>query len=101
MDSNILMWAGIVGFFMPPLLSIVQQPGWSQPLRAIVMFVASIVAALGTVYFTTGTDAFTRDNLITTVLVVMVTAIATYKGLWTPTQISPKIEVATSPKSSA
>ena len=97
MDSNVLMWAGIVGFFMPVLLAVVQQPGWSQPLRAIVMFVASIIAAVGTVYFTND-GAFTRDNMITTTLVVMVTAIATYKGLWTPTKVAPKVEAATSAK---
>ena len=65
MDSNVLMWAGIVGFFMPVLLAIVQQPTWSAPLRSIVMFVASIVAAVGTVYFTND-GAFTGDNMITT-----------------------------------
>jgi len=100
MDSNVLMWAGIVGFFLPVLLAIVQQPGWSQPLRAIVMFVASILAAIGTVYFT-DSEAFTRDRLITTVLVVMVTAIATYKGLWQPTTVAPKVEAATSRKPAA
>jgi hypothetical protein len=95
MDSNLVMWAAVVGFFMPPLLSIVQQPGWSQPLRSIVMFVASIIAGAGTVYFQ---GAWDMTNVVTTILFVMVTAIATYKGLWTPTGISPKIEVATSPK---
>jgi hypothetical protein len=100
MDSNVLMWAGIVGFFMPVLLAVVQQPGWSSALRSVVMFVASIVAAVGTVYFTDD-GAYTRDTMITTVLVVMVTAISTYKGLWQPTTVAPKVEAATSPKPSS
>ena len=98
MDSNLIMWGLIVGFVMPPLLAIVQQPGWTPMVRSLVMFVASILAAVGTVYFTEG--AFDTANLTTTVLVVMVTAISTYKGLWQPTTIAPKIEGATSPSSS-
>lgn len=96
MDSNLVMWGLIVGFFMPPLLAIVQQPGWSQPVRSLVMFAASIVAAVGTVYFTG--DGFDTANLTTTILVVMVTAISTYKGLWVPTGIAPKVEEATAMK---
>lgn len=95
MDSNLVMWAAVVGFFMPPLLSIVQQPGWSQALRAVVMFVASLIAGAGTVYFMGKWDT---TNIVTTVLLVMVTAIATYQGLWKTTGIAPKIEVVTSPK---
>ena len=98
MDSQLVMWAGIVGFFMPVLLAVVQQPGWSTALRSVVMFVASILAALGTVYLTSGSDAFTAENMVTSFLTIMVTAIATYKGFYKETGIAPKIEIATSPK---
>lgn len=100
MDSNLVMWGLIVGFLMPPLLAIVQQPGWSASVRSIVMFAAAIVAGLGTVYFNGGLDLSSPDRVITTVLVVMVTAISTYKGLWQTTGIAPKIEATTSPKGS-
>ena len=96
MDSNLVMWAAVVGFVMPPLLAIVQQPGWTAQVRSIVMFVASIVAGAGTVYFMGQWDT---TNLVTTILFVTVTAIATYKGLWVPTKVAPAIEVKTSPKS--
>jgi hypothetical protein len=95
--NNLVMWGLIVGFFMPPLLAIVQQPGWSQPVRSIVMFIASILAGAGTVYFTQD-GGFDTENLTTTILVVMVTAISTYKGLWTPTGIAPSVERSTSRK---
>jgi hypothetical protein len=97
MDSNLVMWAGVVGFFMPILLAIVQQPSWSSPVRSMVMFVASVIAGAGTVYFQ---GAWDTTNLVTTILFVMVTAIATYKGLWKETGIAPKVEAATSPKPS-
>ena len=96
MDSNLVMWGLVAGFFMPVLLAVVQQPGWSQPLRSIVMFVASLAAGAGTVYFAGNWDT---ENIVTTILLVMVTAIASYKGLWQPTAVAPKVEVATSPKS--
>lgn len=95
--SDLVMWGLVAGFFLPPLLAIVQQPGWTPTVRALVMFVASILVAIGTVYFT-DSGAFAADRLVTTILLVMVTAIATYKGLWTPTKIAPAIETATSPK---
>ena len=98
MDSNLVMWGLVVGFLMPPLLAIVQQPGWTVGVRSIVMFVASIVAGAGTVYFNGGFDFSEPDKIITTVLVIMVTAISTYKGLWQTTGIATKIEIATSPK---
>lgn len=97
MDSNLVMWAGVVGFLMPPLLAIVQQPGWSSGLRSVIMFVASLIAGAGTVFFMGQWDT---TNLVTTILFVMVTAIATYKGLWQTTNVAPKIEAATSRKPS-
>lgn len=93
MDSNLVMWAAVVGFFMPLLLAVVQQPGWSPAIRSIVMFIASVIAGAGTVYFMGKWDT---TNLVTTILFVMVTAIATYKGLWQTTTIAPRIESATS-----
>lgn len=97
--SDLVMWTLIVGFLLPPLLAIVQQPSWSAPLRSIVMFVACIIAGIGTVYFTDD-GSFTKERLISSFLLVMVTAISTYKGLWQTTTIAPKIEAATSPKPS-
>jgi biotin transporter BioY len=98
--SNADMWALIVGFFVPPIESIIQQPTWPRWFKSIVMFVVSIVVGMGTMYFA-GTLQFgtytERKDLITVILLVMVTTITTYNGLWKPTTIAPKIEQATSP----
>lgn len=88
------MWAIIVGFLTPPVLSIIQRPTWAQHWRAILTFVWCAVTGAITAYFA---SAFTGKSIITSILLVLVTAIATYKGLWKPTSISPKIETATSP----
>lgn len=92
--TDAAMWAIIVGFLTPPVLSILQRPTWAEHWRAILTFVWCSVTGTVTAYFAGG---FTGKSVVTSILLVMVTAISTYKGLWKPTGISPKIEGATSP----
>jgi hypothetical protein len=90
---NVVLWSTVVGFVLPPVLSIVQQPSWTDQARAWVAFIACIPFAAGTVYFN---GAFNAADLVTSFLLIFVTAISTYKMFWKPTQISVKIEKATS-----
>lgn len=94
--SNLEMWALIVGFLLPPALSIVMQAGWSDQLQAVVAFVACALAGAGTAYFQ---GDLTGRRFVEAGLVVLVTTIATYKGFWKPTKVSPTIEAATSANS--
>jgi hypothetical protein len=100
--SNAAMWALIVGFISATfVLPVIQQPRWSPGFRAMVTFLYSIVVGLGTVYFTGWPAALNWHQLrplASVVLLVLVSAIATYKGLAQPTGIAPAIESATSPK---
>jgi len=95
MDSNLAMWSLIVAFIAPPVLSIIQQPKWTTEVRSAVMFFFAIILGLGTAFFT---DAFNGKDIVTSILIVMVGAISTYKGFWQATGVAPKIEAATSPK---
>ncbi len=90
--SNLEMWALIVGFALPPVLSLVMQTGWGEQLQAVVAFAACALAGAGTAYFQ---GDFTGRRFVEAGLVVLVTAIATYKGFWKPTKISPAIEAKT------
>lgn len=92
--NNAAMWAGIVGFFMPHLIAVVQQPGWSEGLRSVITFVASVVAAIGTVLIQHG--GWSWHDWVSSTLLILVTAIATYHGLWKPTGVAPSIEKSTS-----
>lgn len=92
--SNAAMWAGIVGFFLPHLIAVVQQPGWSSGLRSVITFLACLVAAVGTVLIQLG--HWDWQDWISSSLLILVTAIATYKGLWKPTGIAPAVEGSTS-----
>ena len=92
--SNAAMWAGIVGFFLPHLLAIVQQPKFSTGLRAVITFAGSVVAAIGTVLIQN--NGWSWHDWVSSTLLILVTAIATYHGLWKPTGVAPSIEGSTS-----
>lgn len=91
--SNLEMWALIVGFLLPPALSVIIQTGWSERLQAVIAFAACALAGAGTAYFQ---GDLTGERFVEAGLVILVTTIATYKGFWKPTKISPTIEAATS-----
>jgi hypothetical protein len=89
------LWSLAVGFFAPPVISIIQQSKWSartQSLVALAFYVA--VAAVGA-YLAGNFDA---GNLVRSALLVFLMGSAAYKAVWKPTGVSPAIEAATSPK---
>ena len=90
--TNFQMWSLIVGFFLPPVLAIVQQTKWSSALRAIVAFLACALAGAGVAYFQ---GDLTGKRFIEAGLVILVTAVATYQSFWKPTAIAPAIEAKT------
>ncbi len=93
MSDNLTMWSLIVGFLSPVVISIIQQPSWQRPLRAVVTFLWAVIVGAATAYFS---DEFGGRSIVSSVLFVLVTAIATYNGLWKRTGIAPAIEGATS-----
>lgn len=97
--GNLAMWNLIVGFLSATfVLPVIQQPHWSEGTRAVVTFVYSIVVGLGTAYFTGAFSHLTDVSAgVTSVLLTMVAAVASYKGFAKPTGVAPAIEAATSP----
>jgi hypothetical protein len=90
--SDILMYSALVGFLLPPVLSIVIQSGWPQRVQAVVAFLACLAAGAGTAYFEADLDGRTW---VSASLIVLTTGLATYRNFWKPTGISPAIEKAT------
>jgi VIT1/CCC1 family predicted Fe2+/Mn2+ transporter len=86
------MYSLIAGFLLPPVLAIVQQQGWSDQIRAVVAFLACALVGAGVAYFQ---GDLTGKRVVTGILVVMVTALTTYRNFWKPTQIAPAIEAKT------
>lgn len=88
-------WALIAGVLTPILVSLVQQPRWSQSLRAIVALVVAVIVGVLTVLANGGfADASGSLGIIALVLVASNTA---YKTFWKPTGVAPVIEDKTSP----
>lgn len=87
--SNLAMYALVVGFFLPPVLALVQQQSWSTKLRASIAFIACVVAGAGTAYFQ---GDLTGRRFAEATLVILTTGMATYQSFWKPTEIAPRIE---------
>ena len=97
LNQDLVMWATIVGFVSPLIISIIQQPKFNEGAKAIITFLYCLVTSFITVILE---GRFTQERFITCMLFVFVTAITAYKGLWKPTGASPAIEQATSPSNS-
>ncbi|POX36056.1 hypothetical protein C3486_35615 [Streptomyces sp. Ru73] len=89
------MWALIIGFVSPLLISAVNQPHWPSAARAAVQITVSVLVGLGTAYFA---GDFAGKDIVTSILIASVSAISAYKGIFKPTGVSPTVEHLTSPK---
>lgn len=91
--SNLVMWNLVVGFLVPNLIAVIQQPRFTDNTRAVITFVVSILGGLGTAYFT---GQWNTQDIVGSCLIVAVAAITFYKGFWKKTGVAPAIERATS-----
>lgn len=96
-QNDVDMWNLIIGFvsatFIIPLL---QRPSFPKWARSLITVVWSVITGVATVAFAGDLD-FT--NVLHSVGLVFIAAIATYHGFAGPTGIAPAIENATSPGS--
>lgn len=90
MTDNLMMLSAIVGFISPPLIAMVQQPEWSKRARSFVTFGFS--AVVGTLTIWLSGNYWTVPEVVTTILIVLVTSITVYKGLWKPSGVTEAIE---------
>lgn len=91
--SNLVMWNLVVGFALPLLIAVLQQPRFSRQTRAFITVVVSVLGGLGTAYFN---NDFQAADITGSILIVAVTAITFYKGFFQPTGVAGAIENATS-----
>lgn len=86
------LWALAVGFFSPPVVSVIQQSRWSARIQSLVAFGFYLVVAAVTAYFA---GLFTPGDIARLALLVFLMAATSYKALWKPTGVSPAIEAKT------
>lgn len=87
------MWNIVIGFAMPLLVALVNQWRWPATVKGLVAFAVCAIAAAVTVYVRDGWDG---QTWLRTLMVIFLTAVATYRLWWQPSQIAPRIEQATS-----
>lgn len=91
--SNLVMWNLVVGFVLPMLIAVLQQPRFSKQSRAIITAVVCALGGAGTAYFN---EDFQAGDVVGSILIVAVATITFYKGFFQPTGVSGAIESATS-----
>jgi len=93
--SNADLWTLVVGFFLPPIIAVVQQRGWSSEVKSAFMFAVCLVVAGVTLFFQ---NAVEWSDYPRALLLVFVSAQASYRGWWKPSGVTDKVESATSAK---
>lgn len=90
--GNAALWLIISGWLSPLAISVVQQTKWSARRQAVVAFLFYVLVAAVTAWLN---GIFTTFGIVTAILVVFVTGSTSYRNLWKPTGVAPKIEQAT------
>lgn len=97
-DTNLTAVNAVIAFISATfILPLIQQPSWSQKVRAAVTFAYCLIVGVVTAWVSGDLDL---ANATKSVLTVFTVAIVTYKGFAQPTRIAPAIENATSPSAS-
>ena len=89
MSENLVLWAAIIGFFLPLGIAVIQKKAWPSQAKAGVAFVICLIVAAIEVYLKGQIDT---TDYVTAALVILVSSITFYKGFWVPTGVAPTIE---------
>lgn len=86
-------WPIVLGFFLPLVLAVVNQRGWSRQRQAAVAALVVLVATFIKVLIERGDFNFTRWWV--SAWTVFVGSVAAYHGLWKPLKITQWLEAKT------
>jgi hypothetical protein len=89
-SETLALWSTIVGFLLPPVMAVVMQARWRPELKGVVVFLACLVAATGTVSLQGQIGDVTA--LMTSILLIFAGVITTYRLYWRPSGIAPLVE---------
>jgi hypothetical protein len=95
--TELATWDLVAGFISATfILPVLQQPRWSKQTRAVLTFVWCVIVGLVAAWLTGAFDgAGGGHSAVSSVLLTLVSAIASYKGFSQPTGIAGAIENAT------
>jgi hypothetical protein len=86
-----------IGTVLPLVTAIVQQKRWSSRTRTIIGVGMSVLAGLVGYVSTNGLEVSDPTKILVFVTGVVIAAVSVYEGVWKPSGVANKIEVATSP----
>lgn len=99
MNEETLGIAGVIGFFLPIIISFIQQSNWKPGAQAVIAFIVCVVAAIIGSFFVDGVDLKNPEwDWIAWFGAIWGSAMLSYSRFWKPTTVSPKIESATNLK---
>lgn len=90
--TDLDMWAGIVGFAVPPLVAAFVQSSWPAWARALFAFAVCMVGGGVTAALTGYLEGVAPARAA---LVVLFSALTFYRTFWHPSKIAPMIEKRT------
>ena len=91
-DTNVGRWSFLIGTFLPLAIAAVNRQRWTSQAKGLMTFVISTAAAAGTSYLA---GEFSGEDLVTSFLIILVSATVTYTTFWKPSGIAPAVEAAT------
>lgn len=72
----------VIAFFIPLLVSLVKQAGWTTQMNAAVAFLVYLVAGAAYVIVTAGPAGFTLESIVAAMTVATVVGTAAYNLFW-------------------
>jgi amino acid permease len=90
-------WQYILGVVLPLVTAWLMAAGWSSRTKALFMLAVSAVACLGTMYLQGDLNDVSATNVVDKFLGLVVLVIGFYYGVWKPTGLAPRLEVAPTP----
>jgi hypothetical protein len=79
--TNADLFAGVAGFLLPLVIGSIANSEWDRRLQAVTAFVAVLIVATGTVFFS---GQLNTTDWIRTALIVLTTTITSYQGVMKP-----------------
>lgn len=90
------LWPIILGIILPPFISLVNRVKWSAGVKSGVMLIAVfITTTLGEVISGRLTQPHGLMSWVHSLFVVFLLTVTTYRHIWKPTGVAPRIEAAT------
>jgi hypothetical protein len=91
-DTKVGRWSYLIGTFLPLAIAAVNRQYWSSQAKGVMAFALSAVAAAGTSVFA---GEFNAEDIVTSLLIVLVSATVTYTVFWKPSGIASAVEEKT------